>query len=90
MLETSVDFILSIVISLILMFSDSDSLVFLLHIQSNTTTSTNMAIAKTMNKAREEAERYMPIMATLESTITSFFLSGTTPVVTVWSLEVVC
>ena len=52
-----------------------------------------MAIAKARNKAREEADSYMPIMASLESTITtdvSVSLSGTTPVVIVRSLKVAC
>ena len=51
-----------------------------------------MAIAKARNKAREEADRYMPIMASLESAITInalVSLSDTTPVVIVWSFEVV-
>ena len=81
MLEACVDFIVSVVNSLILMFADSDSLAFLLR----DTTRTNMAIAKANDSTREETE-----MARLESTITLFSLSGTTPAVIIWSLEVVC
>ena len=88
MLEACFDFIVSVVNSLILvssMFADSDSLAFLLHLQCNTTISTNMAIGKAKDSTREEPETYnMPIMASLESTITtgaSFFISVTTPVI---------
>ena len=93
MLEVCFDFTLSVTNSLILvssMFADSDSLAFLLCVQSNTTTSTNttIIIGNTKDMAREEADRYT---GSLESTITtgaSFFLSVTTPVVR--SFEVVC
>ena len=70
MLEACFDFTVSVVDSLIpvsSMFADSDSLAFLLRVQSNTTTSTNMAIARAKDMEREELETYI---ASLESTIT--------------------
>ena len=95
MLEACFDFIVSVVNSLIpvsSMFAVSDVLAFLLRVQSNTTISTNTAIAKAKNKARDEADMYMAIMANLESTIIFGALvssSGTTTVVIIWSFEVV-
>ena len=89
MLEACFDFIVSVIHSLLIPVSSIaavlDSLAFLLRVQSNTTTSANMAIiiGNTKDMAREEADRYM---ASLESTITfgaSVSLSGTTNVMIV-------
>ena len=85
MLEACFYFIVSVVNSLTpisSMFPDSNSLAFLLRVQSNTTTSTNNTaiITKAINKAREEADRLMAKVY-IESTITSLFLSGTSPII---------
>jgi hypothetical protein len=56
MLEACFDFSVSVIDSLIpvsSIFTDSDTLVFLVRVQSNTTTSTNMATAKAKNKATD-------------------------------------
>ena len=94
MSETCVEFVDFIVNSLIFVssiFADLYFLVFLLFTKrlSSTTTSINMATTKTMDTARELAERSI---VSSECTIpgatdTSSFLSGVSPFV-IWSLVV--